>query len=404
MSKKYSVFITALFCLFTFGFGAALILSPSRDFSDQENRYLAQFKAPTLKTLRSGEFMEKFEDYVTDQFPLRDQWVQLKAYSERALGKQENNKVYFGTDGQTLFAHFTAPTREALEQKVGFVNKLGANLDVPVYFSLVPDKSWAWAGLLPDNAPNVDDGSTIGMTRELCGDLIPDKNQPWSEPPPDGAAYHMKFIDLSYTLGNTCGNAASPADDSFYRTDHHWTAMGAQRTFQKLMEGMGLQAADWSGLPRTQVSGSFYGTTYSAAGAGWVEPDTIYTIIPEGGTKGNITVTGYPEGAPVDSSLYHPEKLAVKDKYAYFLGGNQPLCVIKNPDAANGKLLVIRDSYADSLAPFLAEAFQEVHLFDLRYNNLSLKQYVADNGIGQVLVLYSAANFATDINLFKLAR
>ena len=78
------------------------------------------------------------------------------------------------------------------------------------------------------------------------------------------------------------------------------------------------------------------------------------------------------------------------------------MCVIKNPDAASGKLLVIRDSYADSLAPFLAEEFQEVHLFDLRYNNLSLKQYVADNGIGQVLVLYSAANFSTDQNLFKL--
>ena len=78
------------------------------------------------------------------------------------------------------------------------------------------------------------------------------------------------------------------------------------------------------------------------------------------------------------------------------------MCVIKNPDAPGGKLLVIRDSYADSLAPFLAEEFQEVHLFDLRYNNLSLKQYVADNDIGQVLVLYSAANFSTDQNLFKL--
>ena len=170
------------------------------------------------------------------------------------------------------------------------------------------------------------------------------------------------------------------------------------------MEGMGIQAQDWSGLPLTQVSDSFYGTTYSASGAGWVRPDSIYTVIPEGGTKGNVTVTRYPEGAPIEGGLYYPEKLEVKDKYAYFLGGNQPLCVIKNPDGANGKLLVIRDSYSDSLAPFLAEEFQEVHLFDLRYNNTALTQYVADNGIDQVLVLYSAANFATDINLFKLAR
>ena len=199
--------------------------------------------------------------------------------------------------------------------------------------------------------------------------------------------------------------------DAFYRTDHHWTTMGARLAFQRLMSGMNLvrpiaaedlNGLSYQGLSYTEVSGSFYGTTYSASGAGWVEPDSICTVIPEGGTKGNVTVTRYPEGAPIEGGLYYPEKLAVKDKYAYFLGGNQPLCVIKNPDAASGKLLVIRDSYADSLAPFLAEEFQEVHLFDLRYNNLSLKQYVADNGIGQVLVLYSAANFSTDQNLFKL--
>ena len=382
MSKKYSIFITVLFCLFTFGFGAALILTPSRDFSEQENRFLAQFKAPTADTLRSGKFMEDFEKYVSDQFPLRDQWIRLKARSEKALGKQENNKVYFGTDGQTLFAQFTTPTPEELEQRVGFVNKLGENLDVPVYFSLVPDKSYVCSDLLPANAPKVDYGVTIRNALSLCGDEV-------------------TYIDLRGALTDTA--------DSFYRTDHHWTTMGAQKAGQALLEGMGLvqQAGDlkvlgYQSLPYTQVSDSFYGTTYSSSGAGWVEPDSIHTVIPEGGTKGNVTVTGYPEGAPIESSLYHPEKLEVKDKYAYFLGGNQPLCVIKNPDAAGGKLLVVRDSYSDSLAPFLAEAFQEVHLFDLRYNNMSLTQYVADNGIDQVLVLYSVANFSTDINLFKL--
>ena len=76
--------------------------------------------------------MEDFEDYVTDQFPLRDGWIQLKALSERALGKQENNTVYFGADGQTLFAQFTAPPEEELEKRVGFVNSLGNNVDVPV--------------------------------------------------------------------------------------------------------------------------------------------------------------------------------------------------------------------------------------------------------------------------------
>lgn len=107
MSKKYSIFITVLFCVFLFGFGAAMLLLPDRKFSEQENRNLAQM--PTLDfgelgllgksgNFFNGKFMEDFEEYVVDQFPLRDEWSQLKALGERALGKQENNKVYFGTD------------------------------------------------------------------------------------------------------------------------------------------------------------------------------------------------------------------------------------------------------------------------------------------------------------------
>ena len=87
-----------------------------------------------------------------------------------------------------------------------------------------------------------------------------------------------------------------------------------------------------------------------------------------------------------------------------FLGGNQPLCVLENPDAQNGRLLVVRDSYSDSLAPFLALDYQEVHLYDLRYNRVPITQYVQENGIDQVLVLYSNANFATDGNLIMMTR
>ena len=338
MSKKYSIFITVLFCLFTFGFGIAHFILPDREKSEQENTYLAQFKAPTLETLRTGEFMEDFEKYFSDQFPLRDQWVQLKALSERALGKQENNGVYFGTDGQTLFAHFTILSPEELATRVGFVNKLAGNVDVPVYFSLVPDNSWAWADYLPDHAPNVDDGSTIEQAAALCGDRV-------------------TFIDLRDKLSTDV--------NVFYRTDHHWTTKGAYLGYLGLMEGMG----DSGGIfdyPLTIRSEQFFGTTYSACGANWLVPDSIWTIIPEGGTKGRVTVTRYPEGQPIEGGLYYPEKLEIKDKYSFFLGGNQPLCIIKNPDAQSGKLLVVRDSYADSLAPFLAEEFREIHLFDLR--------------------------------------
>ena len=383
MSKKYSIFITVLFCAFIFGFGITHFILPDKDFSEQENRYLAQFKAPTADTLRSGKFMEDFETYITDQFPLRDRWIQLKALSERALGKQENNGVYFGTDGHTLFAQFNRPSEQDLAQRVGFVNTLANNVDMTVYFSIIPDKSYVWADRLPANAPNVDDGSVNEAAKALANE-------------------RLRYIDLYASSVWDGSRDEWYGMDSFYRTDHHWSSIGAYHGYFALGTAMNGSARKIVITPE-HMSGSFYGTTYSSSGASWVLPDDIYTIVPEGGFDGNITVTRYPEGAPIDGTLYDLSKLEVKDKYAMFLGGNQPLCIIRNPDAQNGRLLVIRDSYSDSLAPFLALDYQEIHLFDLRYNNISLKRYVEDNGIDQVLVLYSASNFATDGNLFKLA-
>lgn len=375
MSKRYSIFLIVLFCLFLFGFGALHLALPDRTFSEQENRNLAQFKAPTVETLQSGKFMEDFQDYVTDQFPLRDSFVALKAITERGLGKRENNGVYLGRDGQTLFAQFTPPSADDLSTRVGYVNKLADNLSIPVYFSLIPDKSRVWADRLPARAPRVDDGSTSTAAEALCSERV-------------------HWIDLSDALHG---------DDVFYRTDHHWTTMGAYQGYVTLSLGMGGSGAVFD-YPYILQSDSFYGTTWSSSGASWVEPDELYSVIPEGGEYGRITVTSYRNGTPEAGSLYDESFLEKKDKYSFFLGGNQPLCVITNPDAGGGKLLVVRDSYSDSLAPFLALEFQEVHLFDLRYNRTSLKQYVEENGISQVLVLYSLSNFTTDGNLFLLGR
>lgn len=367
MSKKYSMFITGLFLLFVFGFAAAFWIVPDRDFSQQENRTLAQLKAPTLRTLKNGQFMSDFEDYVIDQFPLRDRWIQAKAWSERLLGKAENNGVYFGADGQTLFAQYTAPAD--LAKRVGYVNSLADHVDAPVALALVPDKSYVWADRLPANAPLTDSGADAAAAAALCAEKV-------------------QYIDLY---------AVSWGADAFYRTDHHWTTMGAYQGYLALSAALTGSATLLDSSPAL-VSDTFYGTTWSSAGAAWVEPDEMHIWVPD---DGSVTVTRYPGGLAgegVPASLYDQTKLLAKDKYAMFLGGNAPLTVLKNP-AGQGKLLIVRDSYADALAPFLAQDWAEVHLWDLRYNLSSLSTYVRENGIDQVLVLYSAAGFATDANL-----
>ena len=117
-----------------------------------------------------------------------------------------------------------------------------------------------------------------------------------------------------------------------------------------------------------------------------------------------MKVTSWFTGKPEEGSLYVERYLAEKDKYSYFLGGNQSLCVIETEHTDAPKLLLIRDSYSDSLAPFLTERFSEIHLFDPRYNLNSVKDYVEENSIDQVVVLYSFQNFATDQYLFVMSR
>lgn len=386
MSKRYAIFLTVFFCGFLAFFFAANLISPDRDFSQDENRYLAQL--PTLDAgdfklsldpfsgesgdFFSGKFMSDFETYLTDQFVFRDQWIAAKALAERAAGKGENNGVYL-CDQDTLISRFETPDPERVADNLDYVNKLVENVDIPVYFSLIPGKVSVWADRLPDGAPNASEEDILAQAEEST---------------------QARWVDIAAAL------EARKGEDIYYRLDHHWTSLGAYYGYAALMEAMGLEAAPLSDYEKTTVSTDFNGTTYSSSGVRWMAPDAIDIYVPEE----EITVTAWNGSQPEAGVLYDWSKLEVKDKYSFFLGGNKPLVVVEGRNTDGPRLLVIRDSYSDSLAPFLTADFSQVHLFDPRYNKTPVSQYVAENEIDQVLVLYSVANFVSDGNLFVLSR
>ena len=384
MSKRYAVFLTALFCAYVGGFLLWNLVTPDRDFSPLENRYLAQRPELEARDFRlawpvresgdffTGEFMADYEEYLTDQFAGRDAWIAAKALSERALGKGENNGVYLCKE-DTLIARFDRPDPERVAADLGYVDALAEHVDVPVYFSLIPGKVSVWADRLPEGAPNASEEAILAQARE-------------------GTA--AQWVDLDAPL------RAHAGEEIYYRLDHHWTSLGAYYGYAALMEAMGLEPVPLEDYARTTVSEDFNGTTFSTSGVRWLPPDHIDLYVPEEG----VTVTAWNGSQPEPGVLYDWSKLEEKDQYAFFLGGNKPLAVVEGPNAQGPKLLVVRDSYADSLAPFLTAHFSEVHLFDPRYNKTPLSQYVRENGIDQVLVLYSVANFVTDTNLFVLGQ
>lgn len=378
MTTRYSRFLSACFCVFLGGLLAWHLLLPDRDRSDVENRTLAQFPEFSWEDLKDGSFTKGVEEYFADQFPLRDQWTGLKARAEQVLGKREFNGVYLC--GDALIAK-VEPPKDGLEEKnLSYVSRLAERTELPVYLGLIPSAAEIWRDRLPRGAESWDQAAFIARAAELEG---------------------VEPIDFLTALRDHAGERTW--EGIFYRTDHHWTTLGAYYGHAALMEALGrggevpepetVRARD---LP---VSNGFQGTLYSQSGIHWLEPDSIEFWVEESG----LTVTSWRDGTPKEAGLYDWDYLGKKDKYSAFLGGNQPLCVIQNPEG-EGKLLVIRDSYADSLAPFLALRFEEVHLLDPRYYRYSAAKYAEDNGLDAIAVVYSVPNFITDRNLVLLTQ
>lgn len=390
MSRKYAIFITALFCAFLGVFMAANAVSPDQAFSQMENRTLQQRPQLEAKDFAlawpleksgdffSGKFMSEFETYVNDQFVLRDSWIAMKSAAERAIGKQENNGVYFCKQ-DTLIPRFTAPEQEKVDKNFQYVADFAQKAGVPVAFSLVPGKVSVWADRLPDNAPNGDENAFITQGSRVPG---------------------VTWADIAGAINAHAG------EDIYYRTDHHWTSLGAYYGYAALGDALGYTPVPLSDYTKTTVSTEFYGTTFSSSGVRWVKPDAIDTYVPD---DGSVTVTEFTYDrtgslVEVPRALYVRHFLDVKDKYAMFLGGQQSLGVVKTPNADKPKLLIVRDSYTDSLVPFLTPHFSEIHLIDLRYYKFSAAEYIQQHGIDQVLVLYSVDNFVKDSNLVWLSR
>ena len=369
--KQRALLVTVLFCLFLGSVMLLTLLLPKRTFSPLENRYLQPAPELTGRAVSSGRFMKDAESWVSDHVVLRDQWVQLKALGERFSGKKENSGVFFAAD-DTLINRVEEPDETQVAKNIAAVGDLAAKSAVPVWFGLIPTAASVWADRLPAGAPTLDETARI---RDLYD------------------AFGGSTVNVAAALN------AHRDEPVFYRTDHHWTSLGARYAADEILKAMGLDLLREEELKPVTVSDSFYGTIYSRSGAWWVKPDTITIMVPDDG----VTVTSNFNGKEEEGSLYVPSWLEQKNKYAFFLGGNQPICVVRS-QAEGPKLLLIRDSYSDSLVPFLTRRFSEIHLIDLRYYHLSVAQYAEDHDVDQILVLYGLSGFLTDRNLFQLKR
>lgn len=368
--KQYPVVI--LFFVFLFGFAILDALWPKRAESELENRKLQQFPAVTLSGIISNEWMQKYENYTKDQFALRDSWIDLKSRAESMLLKTENNDIWYGKDGYLFPALMTVDDKQYqknLEALKAMCERHPGMVDVMI----VPTSSLIMRDRLPFDAPLVDEDTYLDEIR-------------------DTLSATANVIDLRETL------APHAEEYIYYRTDHHWTTLGAYYAYSRLCETLGLVPFDREAHTAVEVP-DFYGTFYSRARTWNAQPDTLtYYELDNPLTIYTVTGPGMPTQGEA-TGLYDLDKLAVYDKYAAFLHGNNGFSRVEGD--GEGRILVIKDSYANSLVPFLTANYAQIDVVDLRNYNYGLDALIAENGYDQILVLYSFDSFKSDPYLYR---
>ncbi|MFJ7935363.1 DHHW family protein [Sporosarcina sp. NPDC096371] len=370
----YKKIFVGAFLLFIFGIGLFNVLSKDRTFSERENRPLAQIPEWTLPNFASGKFTARFETYMSDQFVWKDRWVQLKAMSERASLKKENNGVFFGKGG-FLIEPFEKPS-DQFDKNMEYVKNFTAYAqEIQSYMLLAPTSIAFYEDKLPLFSQTASERDAFEVAARQLASVA-------------------GVIDVFDTL------QSNKDEQIYFKTDHHWTMRGAYLAYREVAKAMGIEPYEKDDFRIETVSKNFFGTLHAKANTIGIEPDEIEVYLPRFDTTQMVT---YEDGRQTDS-LYEWGYLEKKDKYSLFLDGNHALVTIKTGVSNGRKLAVVKDSYAHALIPFLANHFEEIHVLDLRYYHSDILTYMTEQNISEVLFLYNIANFAKDPNVIWLSQ
>ena len=370
--KVQEKLVGIIFILTLFLFLIINVIVPDREKSVQENRMLATKPKFRLSSLISGDYDEKFEAYMDDQFVGRDMWRKLKVAVDRIGGSRLENGVYIGTNGQLL---------EQIE--VADENHLAANIKaiksfsesqskIPVRMMLVPDAANVLNHSLPALAKPEDQTQMFSMVRKDLGDSV-------------------EWIDVSTELNK------HKTEKIYYKTDHHWTTLGAFYAFQAAAPSLGIDG-DLSGkYVSYTVSDSFNGMLASKSGVNFGEKERIDIYVPT--EEDTDLIVDYVDEGKRSTSLYDSSKLKEKDQYTVFLGGNSSLLDIRTVSTSTKRLLLVKDSFANSFIPFLTPYYREIVVVDPRYYSGTINDLMDSYRISEVLFLYSGNTFFKDNNI-----
>ena len=362
MNRKIVTFISlALLVVLAIG----QVFTAGRDFSKMENRYLEALPEADWETVSSGTWMQQLETYLADHVPNRDEWVQMKNTVLRLTGRKQIGQVVFAENDRLIQVQDVS--LDQLKKNVRLIANFAEALpdDVEMNMLIAPNASWIYQELLPEETLCYNPGQAWSTIQEGMSDRVK--------------------ITLPYKV------LSEHRDEAIYfKSDHHWTMRGAAYAYLEMAKDLGLDATDPFQYNIVKSKQKFLGSIYSQAPVLEYEGEE-FEIFQVPGLKA-VWTTGLQSGFVLDE-----EKLGEKDQYAAFFGGNYGLIRIENENArSKEKLLILKDSYANILVPFLVEDYCEIVMVDLRYYKGSIKALVMEEAVDQILAIYNMDFLCTD--------
>ena len=191
-------------------------------FSEKENRNLASVPKLTWSSITGGRFMDDFETYLTDQFPLRNLCVSIKTAVLRGTGRRYINDVYIGKEGY-LIAKESVADYNRVDRLTESINKFADNVkNVSVDFMLIPNTSLIYEDKLPYGAKS-NEKEVISHINKSTSDKV-------------------NTIDVTDVL------IAKKNDGLYYKTDHHWKTKAAYYTFRQYAAYKGITPVSYTHL------------------------------------------------------------------------------------------------------------------------------------------------------------
>ncbi len=375
MKKAFKHLPTIVFIVFIFSMTILFFALPKKEYSSSEKRYLAEFPTLTVDTFFSGDFGEDFEKYLSDHTAFRNFWVGLNSYYNYTLGNPLSNGIYKCDDGYLLN---DPPKTERLSTNIDVIAEFSTASNLPSTVLLAPSTGYVTNDVLPNKHIVYHDDTLFENVSATLSEN------------------DITFVDIRDTFKNEYKNGTQV----YYKTDHHWTAEGAYLAYCELADKLGYTANSKDNYEIT-THGGFYGTTYSSSGYWFTKPDDIEVweskTIKETDIEVSITDNGE---TTTSSSMFFLDNLNDDDKYPVYLDGNHPYTIIKNKAIKDGeKLLVIKDSFAHSLVPFLAEHYEEIVMIDMRYYKQSVSELIKNGDFDRMLYVYSIDNLGSDTDI-----